>query len=113
MLIEQELFIGKQDLILIYLTNILVKKTNQVYRSPLFLILSQILCHRRSSMLQVVLHLLVVSECTFSSPRFPLWSPKHNDDKPNLKAIRGGQRTSATKLMTDAKAELAKEGEGI
>ena len=49
-LIEQELFIGKQDLIL---KNILVKKTNPVYRSPLFL--SQILCHRRSSLLQAVL----------------------------------------------------------
>ena len=31
---------------------------------------------------------------------------------PNLKAIRGGQRASATKLMTDFKAELAKEGGG-
>ena len=31
---------------------------------------------------------------------------------PNLKAARGGQRSSATKLMTDAKAELAKPGGG-
>ena len=110
MLIEQELFIGKQDLILIYLTNILVKKTNKVYRSPLFLILSQILRHRRSSLLQAVLHLLVVSECTFSSPRFPLGSPKHNDGKSKFKSDSRGQRASATKLITDAKSELAKVG---
>ena len=31
---------------------------------------------------------------------------------PNLKAIRGGQRASATKLMADARAELAKDGGG-
>ena len=30
----------------------------------------------------------------------------------NPKALRGGQRSSATKLIADAKAELAKEGGG-
>ena len=74
-----------------FFINILVKKTIQVFRYPLILLQTQ--RHKRSSLLQVELHILLVSECTFSSLRFPLRPlTKHNVNKSKLKKnARGGK----------------------
>ena len=90
-LFEQRLFTGKQDR---NFDNILVVKTIQVFRYPLNLFQTQ--RHKKASLLQVELHILSVSECTFSSPRFTLRAPaKHNGDKPRLKKNeRGAQDLS-------------------
>ena len=87
-LFEQRLFIGEQDRIFY---NILVKKTIQVFRYPLVLLQTQ--RQERSSLLQVELHILLVSECTFSSLKFPLGPLiKHNGDKSKFKENARGAK---------------------